>query len=82
MLRCNEVAAIVGSGELDEAGWRRRLSVRLHLMMCRHCRRYARQIAALGELTRKLVGREAETRDELERRILESIPSSGTQDRG
>lgn len=74
MLRCNEVAAIVGSDELETAGWRRRWAVKLHLMMCHHCRRYARQIAAVGELTRKLVGEEPESREELERRILESIP--------
>ena len=81
MLRCNEVASIVGSGELEHAGWRRRLAVRLHLMMCRHCRRYARQLAALGELTRKLVGEEPTSRDELERRILQSIPRPEGQER-
>ena len=77
MLRCNEVATIVGSDELETAGWRRRMAVKLHLMMCHHCRSYARQIATLGELTRKLVGEEAESRDELERKILESIPIQG-----
>jgi predicted anti-sigma-YlaC factor YlaD len=81
MLRCNEIAEIVGSGELEHASWRRRVAVRLHLMMCRHCRRYARQIAALGELTRKLVGEEPASHGELERRILESIPPAEGQDR-
>lgn len=30
-----------------------RLGLRLHLLMCRHCRRYARQLRALTSATRQ-----------------------------
>lgn len=53
MLRCNEVARILASDELQDAGWMRRLSMRLHLAMCRHCGRYARLIDRLGAEVRQ-----------------------------
>jgi hypothetical protein len=33
-----------------------RFAVRFHLMMCRHCRAYARQIRAVGEAAREVFG--------------------------
>ncbi len=53
MLRCSEIARIVASDEFRDAGWIRRLSLRMHLAMCRHCRRYARQINLLGAEARR-----------------------------
>ncbi len=53
MLRCNEVARMVASDEFRDAGWVRRLSLRMHLAMCRRCRRYARQINLLGAEARR-----------------------------
>ncbi len=44
---------MVASDELAAAGWARRLSVRLHLLMCRHCTRYAAQLRAIGASARK-----------------------------
>jgi hypothetical protein len=39
----------IGSGEISNAGLMERFAVRFHLMLCRHCRAYARQIRAIGE---------------------------------
>ena len=44
---------------MGEAPWTTRLSVRLHLMMCRHCRRYAAQLREIGAVARKILGRYA-----------------------
>lgn len=52
MLNCKETAHAVSTEDVVPGGWRKRLAVKLHLMMCRHCRRYAQQIEALGEATR------------------------------
>jgi hypothetical protein len=52
MLKCREVEQKIGSGEIGSAGLMERFAVRLHLMMCRHCRAYARQIRAIGEAAR------------------------------
>ncbi len=81
MLSCREVVRLVASDELASAGWRRRLAVRLHWLMCRYCRRYAVQLRAIAEATRKLLeGGEADpTRlDRLERAILESSAGEST----
>ena len=47
MLSCREVVQdsdLLLAGELP---WRRRLSVKMHLLVCRHCRRYLRQLRIL-----------------------------------
>jgi len=31
----------------DELAWQRRLSLKMHLLICRHCRRYVKQLRAL-----------------------------------
>lgn len=54
MLRCREVTRLHASDELASAPWRTRLGVRLHLMLCRHCRRYVRELARIGEAARAL----------------------------
>jgi hypothetical protein len=56
MLKCREVEQKIGSGEIGNAGVMERFAVRFHLMMCRHCRAYARQIRAIGEAARNVFG--------------------------
>ncbi len=56
MLTCKEVSQDLASDALERASWRRRVAVRLHLMMCDGCRRFAREIAELGSATRRLAG--------------------------
>jgi anti-sigma factor ChrR (cupin superfamily) len=53
-LTCKEVARTVSSEDIDQIGWRNRLAVRFHLLMCRHCRRYAEQMQALGDAARSV----------------------------
>lgn len=55
MPTCREVARAVASGELDRAAFWRRLAMRLHLSMCRHCGRYARQLDTIGRTARELL---------------------------
>lgn len=74
MISCKEVSRAVASEELSAWGWRQRLSVRLHLLMCRHCRRYSRQMRAIGEAARGLFGGrslEPEAHEHLRKSILE-----------
>lgn len=44
MLKCRDFAA--GSSALlsGELTWRQRLSMRMHWLMCHHCRRFLRQL--------------------------------------
>ncbi len=74
MISCKDVTFKIASDEFREAGWRERLVVRFHLFMCRHCRRYAAQLRAIGAATRELCGPPAQdpsTLERLERQILE-----------
>ena len=52
-LNCREMTRTLSSDELADAGWPRRLVVRLHLFMCKECRRYQEQMQAIGEAARK-----------------------------
>ncbi len=52
MLNCREVSRLIASDELADAVWSDRALVRLHLLMCRHCRGYAAQLRAIGAAAR------------------------------
>lgn len=52
MMTCREVAAIARDHVDGKLPGRARLSVRLHLLMCEHCRRYLRQLRATVGLLR------------------------------
>ncbi len=52
MPNCKEVARLIASGELADAGWANRALVRLHLLMCHRCRGYAAQLRAIGAAAR------------------------------
>ena len=54
MLSCKEIAHTVSTEDVAPVGWRKRLAVKLHLMICRHCRRYAEQMRALGDAARSV----------------------------
>jgi hypothetical protein len=55
MLTCREVSRLIASGDLAGQGVLRRLAVRLHLLGCDHCRRYARQLRAIAAAARRLM---------------------------
>ena len=73
MLRCKEVTRLCASEDLRGAPWRTRMAVRAHLLMCRHCRRYVRELARIGAAVRALARDEADDvgrNEELLRRVL------------
>ena len=82
MLTCKEVATAIGRDEWCTASWRRRLALRLHLLMCAPCRRYAAQIRAIGTAARSLLREHGEDPMVLKRlhqtilRLPESTPNS------
>ncbi len=78
MLRCKQVTTMVASDELADAGPWLRLKIRLHLMMCRHCSRYAAQIHAIGVKARERFhpAEERSRVEDLQQRILDSANKS------
>ncbi len=53
MQNCRDVAYLIASDGLEHAGWATRLMTRLHLLFCKHCRRYSREIAMVGRISRE-----------------------------
>ena len=55
MLSCRElVEETTSTLSLDELQRRQRWAVRLHLLICRHCRRYVRQLKLLMDILPQL----------------------------
>jgi len=73
MPTCEEIARLLASEQLEQAGPVRRLLIRLHLLICDGCGRYARELEALGETARDAlrVPLDPERLEALERTILE-----------
>ena len=49
MLRCKDVAERASRYVDGEMSWSQRLGMRLHLMMCLHCRRFMRQFRVVRD---------------------------------
>ena len=74
MVNCKDVTRKIASDEFAEAGWKERLAVRFHLLLCRHCRGYAAQLRSIGAAARDLLGSRSQdpsALERLERQILE-----------
>ena len=77
MMTCKEVSTLVSMEQVDEAPLTRRMGVSLHLMMCRHCRRFRRQLLRLGRVARLIAGDfEREPTAGFEGRILDRLGGS------
>jgi len=80
MMTCKEVSTLLSMGGLAEARWTVRLTVRLHLTMCRHCRAFKRQLEGLTRTARGTsASLDAELPKDFEATLSESLhrkPSS------
>lgn len=52
LLRCRGVSRLIARDELDDAPLLRRVLATLHLLICRHCRFYLRQLWILKRAAR------------------------------
>lgn len=85
MPNCKEIARLLASDGLEEASLSQRARVRLHLLMCRHCRQYAAQLRAVGAASRGMWGNcteEHEVLQDLERSILGRVQGSANTEGG
>ena len=53
MLSCKEAARLLSQSLEERLPFRRRVSLRFHVMMCHLCRRYGKQIRLLDQIFRK-----------------------------
>jgi predicted anti-sigma-YlaC factor YlaD len=85
MLTCKEVARLLSTDTAVEGTQSDRLRVKLHLLLCKHCRGYAAQLRAVGAAGHGLKDDctgEPEALDRLEEAILQQIEGSGGSDAG
>ena len=68
MKKCRDLAYLISSDGLEDAGWLTRLLVRLHLGYCKACRRYNAELAKIGR-----VGREAGRADPVDPKTVERL---------
>ncbi len=52
MFNCRQIARLVSESMDHQLPLNRRMGVRFHLMMCRHCSRYEKQLHRLRRLAR------------------------------
>jgi predicted anti-sigma-YlaC factor YlaD len=52
MMTCKDVSTLVSAGALADAPLMRRLAVRVHVTMCRHCRAFRRQVESVARAAR------------------------------
>ncbi len=63
MLSCREVSRLASERMDRELTWREKSAFYMHLMMCRICLRYARQLAVIQRATDQLRQRREEPLD-------------------
>ena len=61
MLNCRQVTRLVSQGLDAKLSWPQRLGVRLHLLYCVWCRRYAAQLRILRKAGKQLASEMLET---------------------
>ena len=82
MITCRETVERISRDDGNGVwGW---FSLRLHLLMCRHCSAFERHLRALGKGIRRLSAGDEESIRKLEQEVLERLggengPSSGTR---
>ncbi len=52
MQSCRDVAYLIVSDDLERASRFRRLTARIHLLYCKHCRRHAAEFETIGHVSR------------------------------
>ena len=78
MMTCHDVSTLVSTGGLSDAPVVRKLGVRMHLAMCRHCRAFRRQIEAIARAARAAgFAFEREAPNDFESRIVQCLHPHG-----
>ncbi|MGZ3772930.1 MAG: hypothetical protein ACXVCY_18315 [Pseudobdellovibrionaceae bacterium] len=76
MMNCKQIVKTVSSE--DKTDWRHRLEVRIHLLMCHHCRTYVKHLEMIKNGFKKIFNTEGQDLDsekikELEKKVLKKI---------
>lgn len=84
MRPCKEIVEFLSSQSESSRNlpWAKRVEVRMHLLMCKHCSRYATHLKMMregfGRLFTNITAVNKSEIDELEDKVLEKIKKKGT----
>ena len=67
MPACRDVVRKYSSEELDSTSLIQRLLLRIHLMMCVHCRNYVNQVGAIGLAVKNMVRKSSASEHDIRR---------------
>jgi hypothetical protein len=82
MLNCRQVTRLVSQAMDAKLPWHQRLAIRIHLLYCIWCRRYAAQIQFLRKATKELAGGanpagpekfSSEAREQIRQRLAQAL---------
>ena len=74
MMTCHDVSTLVSTSGLSDAPLVRKLEIRMHLAMCRHCRAFRRQIEAIAGAARAAgLAFERELPEDFESKIVQRV---------
>jgi len=77
LLKCNEIARILSSGE--DVSWMKQAQLKMHLAMCKHCSRYAEQLHMIAGSARRLFASQSEQDlEKLEAQVIREHSSKKT----
>lgn len=77
MITCREVSEILSRDTLGAQPLRRRVGVRLHLLICKYCLHFARQLRALRAASRAAAADFDREAPALERKIADAMRANG-----
>ncbi len=81
MLNCKQASQLISQSLEQPLAMRERFALKLHLLICKYCRRFRQQLHAIG-VALKLTARAIENDDtikmpsETKQRLIQSIESS------
>ena len=52
-LKCRESSLLLTRTELGELNWAEKIAMRMHILICRHCRMFKKQISVLNMIFKK-----------------------------
>ena len=82
MLKCKEVVKVVSSDQ--PISLKQKIEIKMHLMMCRHCRRYQQQLNLLKNgfvrlLKLKYNSADPQKIDQIENKVLDKVNKRSNQ---
>lgn len=77
VFNCKEVSRLVSESMDGQLSWNQRLGIRFHLMMCRYCARFSKQLEQMRTFIQQSLDREVSSKmdEDVKKKIKERLSS-------